>query len=90
MFNIEKFHNYLALNLGYEHIVKNQRIHISVEESGNPWVTLKFDGYDDFRFKASDADVVTNLNVPSEIRKEIESIIDASHQAYLSSMNSQF
>lgn len=90
MFNIEKFHNCLALNLGYERIVKDQRIHISVEESDNPWVTLKFDDYDDFRFKASDADAVANLNVPSEIRKEIEPIIDASHQAYLSSMNSQF
>lgn len=90
MFNIEKFHNYLALNLGYERIVKDKRILISVEESDDPWVTLKFDGYDVFRFKASDAEAATILNLPSEIRKELEPIIDVSYQAYLFSKNSQF
>ena len=44
MFNKERFHNTLALSLGYERIVKDRRITIEVEESDDPWVTLKFQG----------------------------------------------
>jgi len=39
--NIERFHNELAMRLGYERIVKDKRILISVEESEEPLVTLK-------------------------------------------------
>lgn len=41
MFNKEKFHNELAMRLGYERIVKDKKIQISLEESDDPWVTLK-------------------------------------------------
>ena len=34
--NIERFHNQLAMRLGYERIVKDNRISISVEESDGP------------------------------------------------------
>ena len=51
--DIERFHNELAMRLGYERIVKDKRILISVEESEDPVVTLMILGYDDFRFKAS-------------------------------------
>ena len=52
--NIERFHNELAMRLGYERIVKDNKILISVEESDDPVVTLKVQGCEDVRYKASD------------------------------------
>lgn len=52
--NIERFHNELAMRLGYERIVKDKRILITVEESDDPVVTLKVQGCEDIRFRASD------------------------------------
>ena len=37
---IERFHNELAMRLGYERIVKDKRISISVEESDEPCMIL--------------------------------------------------
>ena len=42
MFDKERFHNALALTLGYERIVKDKRITIDFDDSDDPWVTLKF------------------------------------------------
>ena len=54
MFDKERFHNALALSLGYERIVKDKRITIQVDDSGDPWVTLKFQGRPEIiRIKAS-------------------------------------
>ncbi len=44
MFNIERFHNQFVFNLGYQRIVNDKRITIDVYDSGDPWVTLKFQG----------------------------------------------
>ena len=84
MFDKERFHNALALSLGYERIVKDKRITINVDDSDDPWVTLKFQGCPEVvRFKASgeaDADLV--MNTPA-MQDEINCIIDSVHQAYL-------
>lgn len=48
--NIERFHNELAMRVGYERIVNDKR----VEESNNPVLTLKVQGSEDIRFKALD------------------------------------
>ena len=82
--NKERFHNALALSLGYERIVKDKRITIQVDEADDPWVTLKIQGHPDVvRFKASDdANGVELNNIPA-MREEIKSIIDAVHQAYI-------
>lgn len=88
--NIEKFHNELAMRLGYERIVNDKRIFISVEDSDDPWVTLKVQGHDDIRFKASDsADDLEMVSIP-EMLNEIRTIIDAAYQAYLKSANDTF
>ena len=84
--NIERFHNELAMQLGYERIVKDKRILVSVDETDDPWVTLKVQGHDDIRFKASDnADDVELAFIPG-IQNEIRTIMDAVHQAYLKSL----
>ena len=88
--DIERFHNELAMRLGYERIVKDKRIVISVEESEVPFVTLKVQGQDDIRFKASDsADEIEMVSI-HEMHKEIRIIIDAVHQAYLKSASNLF
>lgn len=88
--NIERFHNELAMQLGYERIVNDKRIQISVEDSDFPWVTLKIQGYDDIRFKASDnADDVELAFMPG-MQNEIRTIMDAVHQAYLKSARDTF
>ena len=83
--NIERFHNALALSLGYERIIKDKRISIEVDDSDDPWVVLKFLGCPEvYRFKASGeayTDVVEPGVIP-EMHEEIKIIADAVHQAY--------
>lgn len=84
--NIERFHNELAMRLGYERIVNDKRILISVEESDDPFVTLKVQGSEDIRFNAS-----TNpVNVVPDSQKEIKEIVDAVHQAYINTNQFKF
>ena len=90
MFNIEKFHNQLALSLGYERIVQNKGISILVEESADPYATLKILGYEDFKFQASDNSDNIKLKAFPDVHNEIKEIVDAVHQAYLSANKSFF
>lgn len=81
--NKERFHNALALSLGYERIVKDKRITISVDDSEDPWVPLKFQGFPEVvRFKASgEADAAETVVAP-EMQSELKVIIDAVYQAF--------
>ena len=76
--DIERFHNELAMRLGYERIVSDKRILISVEESDDPVVTIRVQGYKDIKFKASDG----AEGVSYENQHGIKDIVDAAHQAY--------
>ena len=88
--NKERFHNELAMRLGYERIVENRRILISIEESDDPWLTLRIDGSEDVRFKASDnLEEVEFLKNP-EMCDEIKQISDAVHYAYIESTKEFF
>ena len=77
------------MRLGYERIVKDKRIMISVEESDNPLVTLKVQGYDGISFNASYNDSAQLLTL-SEMQEELKEIVDAVHQAFLLSNYSNF
>ena len=84
MFNKERFHNALALSLGYERIVKDKRITIEVDDSDDPWVTLKFQGCPEaIRFKASGEADAAEFKADTENVNEIRYIVDAVHQAYI-------
>lgn len=82
--NKERFHNALALSLGYERIVKDKRITIEVDDSDDPWVTLKFQGCPEtIRINASDENNQLELkNIPVE-QEKISVIVDAVHKAYI-------
>lgn len=84
--NIERFHNELAMRLGYERIVNDRRILIYVEESEEPLVTLKIEGGDDICFRVTDHLKETYVQTTSEIKE----IMDAVHQAYLNANKSVF
>ena len=81
----------MALSLGYEWIVKDKRITIQVDDSDDPWVTLKFQGRPEvIRIKASgEADAALAADA-SELRDDIKVIADAVHQAYVESCNRPF
>ena len=91
MFDKERFHNALALSLGYERIVKDKRITIQVDDSDDPWVTLKFQGHPEvIRIKASgEADAALAAETP-EFQEEINVIADAVHQAYKQAITNPF
>ena len=90
--NKERFHNALALSLGYERIVKDNRITIEVEEAADPWVTLKIQGLPDVvRFKASEGLNQSDMDCLDEGGYEdIKMIIDAVHQAYIQTTTKPF
>ena len=91
MFDKERFHNALALSLGYERIVKDRRITIEVEDSDDPWVTLKLQGYSDVvRFRASIKEDTALSERISDIHYEINIIADAAHQAYIKATTNPF
>lgn len=89
--NKERFHNALALSLGYERIVKDKRITIQVDDSDDPWVTLTFQGGPEVvRFKASvEADAALAAEAP-ELRDDFKVIADAVHQAYIQATTNPF
>lgn len=91
MFNKERFHNALALSLGYERIVKDKRITIQVGDSDDSWVTLKLqDSPEVVRFKASgEADAALVENTPA-MQDEINYIEEAVFQAYLQATTNPF
>ena len=87
MFNKERFHNALALSLGYERIIKDKRITIEVDDSDDPWVTLKCDGFPErVRFKASEIDDDSVL----EAEPEVKTVMDAVRQAYIDACSFRF
>ena len=89
--NKERFHNALALSLGYERIVKDKRITIQVDDSDDPWVTLKFqDRPEIIRIKASGDGDAALVAEASELRDEIKEISDAVHQAYVQAVTNPF
>jgi len=89
--NKERFHNALALSLGYERIVKDKRITIDVDDSDDPWVTLRFQGRPSVvRFKASAVADTEEIEVVPEMNNEIKCIVDAVHQAYINTKLYQF
>ena len=83
--DIERFHNELAMLLGYERIVNDKRIQISMEESDEPRITINVLGHKDICFKVSGKTEEVNLNIIPEMRNEISFIFDAVHQAFINS-----
>lgn len=88
--NIEHFHNELAMRLGYERIVEDKRIYISVEESNDPCVELTLQNGVVIRMKASANPDDVNFLLSSEMFNVVKDIIGVVHQAYVNAISYRF
>lgn len=86
--NKEKFHNQLALNLGYQRIVNDKRINIIIDDKqypGDVLVSISFDGLSrQICYKASEGFCLNDMDCLDENGYEdIEVFVGAVHQAYI-------
>ncbi len=93
--NKERFHNQLALNLGYQRIINDKRINISIDDkqySDDAVVSISIDGFSKpICYKVSKGLSQNDMEYLDENGYEdIKIIIDAVHQAYIESAREQF
>lgn len=86
MFNKVRFHNQLALKLGYQRIVNDKRINISIDEkqySDDVMVSISIDGYSSpICYMASKGLGKNDLDcLDEEDYEDIKIIVEAVHQA---------
>lgn len=93
--NKERFHNALALTLGYEHIVNDKRYNIIVDEiADEPKIIIKnVDGII-LKFKVSEIEWIkqkgVHLSNDLGTDKDINRILEAVQRAYLQVTNNPF
>lgn len=88
MLDKDRFHNQLALNLGYKRIVNDKHINISIDEKQYPDDVVVSIGIDGFSrpicYKASEGLSQNDMECLDEDGYEnINIIIDAVNQAYM-------
>ncbi len=93
MFNKERFHNQLALNLGYQRIINDKRINISIDDKQYPddvMVSISVDGISKpICYKASEVLSQSDMDCFDDNGlDDIRIIVDAVHKAYISSERS--
>ena len=95
MFNKEIFHNQLALNLGYQCIVNDKRINISIDDKrylDDVMVSISNEGFSSpICYRASEGLSQNEMDYLDENGYEdIRIIVDAVHQAYKETINRHF
>lgn len=93
--NKERFHNQLALNLGYQRIVNDKRINISIDDKRYPddvMISISIDGFSKpICYMASEGLGQNDVDFLDEGGYEdIKMIIDAVHQAYIQTTTNPF
>ena len=95
MFNKDRFHNQLALNLGYQRIVNDKRINISIDDKPDPddvLISIAVVGFSSLIcYKASEGLNQNDIDCINENGyDDIEIIVDAVHQAYIQAITKSF
>ena len=95
MFNKERFHNQLALNLGYQRIVNDKRLSISIDDKLYPddaLISINVDGLSaPICYMASEGLSQNDMDSLDENGyDDIKVIVDAVHQAYIDSTRELF
>lgn len=92
--NIERFHNQLAIHLGYDRIVNNKGIAIKVEydNPNDPRIAIELSEGVTEGFYASEepAAVYSRLCQPDDVKQDLKGIMDAVHQAYVDASTNRF
>ena len=88
MMNKERFHNQLALNLGYKRIVNDKRINISIDDKQCPndvVISIHIDGFSKpICYTVSEGLSQKDMDCLDEnCYEDIKLIVDAVHQAYI-------
>ena len=93
--NKDRFHNQLALNLGYHRIINDKRINIIVDDKLYPddvVVSIDVDGFSSpMCYKASEG--LNQNDMDSLVEngyEDIMIIVEAVHQAYIQSFECRF
>ncbi len=95
MFNKDRFHNLLALNLGYQRIVNDKRINIIIDDRQYPddvMVSISVDGLTKpICYKASEGLSQNDMDCLDENGYgDIKKIVDAVRQAYIQATIKRF
>ncbi len=94
MFDKDRFHNQLALNLGYQRIVNDKRINISIDDKQYPddvMVSICIDGFSKpICYKASEGICQSEMASLDESCQDVKKIIDAVRQAYINASTCLF
>ena len=95
MFDKERFHNALALSLGYQRIVNDKRINISIDDKRYPddmMITISIEGFSKpICYKASEGLSQNDMDCLDEIGyDDIKIIIEAVHIAYIQTTTNPF
>ena len=95
MFDKDRFHNQLALNLGYQRIVNDKRINISIDDKQYPddvMISIGIDGFSKpICYKASEWLNQNDMDCLDENGYDnIKIIVDAVHQAYIQATTNPF
>ena len=95
MFDKDRFHNQLALNLGYQRIVNDKRINISIDDNQYPddaVISLRIDGFSKpICYMASEGLDQNEMDCLDEKGyDDIKIIVNAVHQAYINAILYRF
>lgn len=95
MFDKDRFHNQLALNLGYLRIVNDKRINISIDDKQKPddvTISISIAGFSKpICYNASEGLNQNDMDCLDENGYgDIKMIVGAVHQAYVESCNRPF
>jgi len=93
--NKERFHNQLALNLGYQRIVNDKHINISIDDKRYPddvMISISIDGFSKpICYMASEGLSQNDMDcLDNGGRDEIKMIADAVYQAYIQATTNPF
>ena len=87
MFNKDRFHNQLALNLGYQRIVNDKRLNLSIDDKQFPddvVISISVEGLSrSICYKASEGLGQSDMDYLSKEGYDIKVIADAVHQTFI-------
>lgn len=95
MFDKDRFHNQLALNLGYQRIVNDKRANICIDDKQSPddvLVSINIEGFSKpIRYMASEGLGQNDMDcIDDNGFDDIKVIVDAVYQAYLQATTNLF
>ena len=93
--NKERFHNQLALNLGYQRIVNDKRINISIDDKQKPddvLIAISIDGFSSpICYMASEGLDQNDMDcIVENGYDDVKMIVDAVHRAYIQAITNPF